>query len=903
MAGLSLCASSAFVDCGAETLPRNEERSAASSYLPEAFADDPDRLARFQREAQVLASLNHPNIAAIYGLEEADGTRALVLELVEGPTLADRIAKGPIPLDEALPIAKQIAEALEAAHEAGVIHRDLKPANIKVRDDGTVKVLDFGLAKALDPNPSGAPSQSPTLTAAATQMGVIMGTAAYMSPEQARGKPVNKRADIWSFGCVLYEMLTGQMAFQGEDVSLTLASVLNREPQWDGLPHALSPALDTFLRRCLEKEPRQRVQAIGDVRLAMEGAFETTVSQPSAAVDVRNLQVWQRPVPALVALALASLTGLVGWALTRPEPLTPRVERFAIPPPAGETVGVSQTQDLAISPDGSRLVYLGTGGNPYQFYVRSVDALAATPLQGLDTDVFMPFVSPDGAWVGFYDFRDNALKKVSILGGPPVTICNPDTPPVGATWAEDDTIIFGTLGASGLWRVSANGGDPEELTTPDAAQVPLNHAWPHVLPGGRAVLFTILTGETTAAVSEQRETAATAQIGVLNLETHEQRVLISGGSAPHYSPTGHIVYGVSGTLRAVGFDLDRLEVTNPNPVPVLDGVVTKPTGAASFDLARDGSLVYVSGTGGSQATRSLVWVDREGREEALDAEAGSYTTVRVSPDGGRLALDRGGDVWTYDTTRGTFNRVTTDPAADYGPIWTMDGSRLVFGSRREGSDELFWTLADGTGTPERVASPEGNVVLIQPEAVTPDGTTLLFDEVSAGSGISVSIGIVSLERDATADLLIADEFITAAPAVSPDGRWIAYHSDLSGQLEVYVERFPDLGNRQPISTNGGAVPRWSPDGTELFYQSLDGRQLLAVSIVTEPRFTTGVPEVLFEGAYLPPSGQNRSYDLTPDGGRFVMIKASDATSDADESPQIILVQNWFEELKRLVPTE
>ena len=419
-------------------------RQVALKILPEAFATDPDRLARFQREAQVLASLNHPGIAAIYGIEEGEGTRALVLELVEGPTLADRIAKGPIPIDEALPIAKQIAEALEAAHEAGVIHRDLKPANIKVREDGTVKVLDFGLAKALDTTPSGDPSESPTLTAAATQMGVIMGTAAYMSPEQARGKPVDKRADIWSFGVVLYEMLTGRRAFEGDDVSLTLADVMRAEPAWQRLPESLSPALDTYLRRCLEKDPRQRVRDIGDVRLAIEGAFET-VARGAAEPAARRVPVWQRPVAglagAVVITALISVLAVGG--LLRPPSTSLTISRFTLGPPAGHTLRVALSgagRNFALSPDGQTLVYLAAQASASFFFRRDMNALEALVLPNSEDD-FLPTFSPDGQWIAFSD--SGVLKKRALIGGPAITLHDglPQIVTV-ATWGDDDLIVF-----------------------------------------------------------------------------------------------------------------------------------------------------------------------------------------------------------------------------------------------------------------------------------------------------------------------------------------------------------------------------------------------------------------------------------------------------------------------------
>ena len=873
------------------------KRQVALKILPEAFSADPERLARFQREAEVLASLNHPNIAAIHGLEEADDIRALVLELVEGPTLADRIKQGPIPLDEALPIAKQIAEALEAAHEAGVIHRDLKPANIKVRDDGTVKVLDFGLAKAFQPDASDPSlSQSPTisLTAAATQLGMVIGTAAYMAPEQAKGLPVDKRADIWAFGAVLFEMLTGRKLFDAGDVSEMLASVLVKDPDISSMGNHVPDHVRSLVRRCLVKDPRQRMRDIGDVRLAMEGTF-SAVSAASEPAAVFQPRVWQRPAVIAAALVVTLVAGGVGvWGLMRSDP--PRLVRFAVLPSDGLDLRLSvQSPDVAISPDGRQLVYLtGTAGQD-ELHVRSLDQLTSKALVS-EGALRGPFFSPDSRSVAFSDAAQGVLKRIAVEGGPTVTICElPGEGNLralrGASWGANGSIIFGVAsGGSGLWRVPAVGGEPEQLTTPAGAeQGEVSHYWPEILPGGESVLFAVV-----------ENTDGDAHISVLSLDTLEHKRVIPSGTYPRYSPTGHLLYVVEGNLWAVRFDLSRLETVG-DAVPVQQSILTKPLGAANFDLARDGSLVYVSGS--RQATRSLVRVSREGQEEALDAEPGNYTSVRVSPDGGRLALDRDGDIWTYDTTRGTFNRVTTDAASDYAPVWTRDGARLIFGSERGGSDELFWTLADGTGTPERIASSEGDVLLTQPEAVTPDGTTLLFSLLRFGTaGATVDIAMVSLEGDGTADLLIEDEFITAAPAVSPDGRWITYDSNLSGRVEVYVQRFPGLGDRRRLSRTGGRHPRWSPDGRELFYQSLDGRQVLSMPITTEPTFSVGEAEILFGGDFLAPFGVVRPYDVTPDGKGFVIIKTGVATGDTDDSPQIILVLNWFEELTRLVPT-
>ena len=868
-------------------------RQVALKILPEAFAEDPDRLGRFQREAQVLASLNHPGIAAIYGIEEADDTRALVLELVEGPTLADRIKQGPIPVDEALPIAKQIAEALEAAHEAGVIHRDLKPANVKVKDDGTVKVLDFGLAKALDTTPEGDPSQSPTLTAAATQMGVIMGTAAYMSPEQARGKPVDKRADIWAFGAVLFEMLSGRRAFAANEVSDTLVSVLRDDPDWSALRDDVPPRVRQAIQVCLQKDTKQRVRDISAIRLAMEGGFEAAAAEPIGPVAVEALQIWQRRIPALfAALALFTAGGFAAWILAGSGPATLRVERFTIPPPAPEAVGVSNgRRDIAISPDGTYVVYAATGGNPSQLYVRQLDALAATPLRGLDTMVFGPFVSPDSAWVGYYDNTDQTLKKVSFLGGPSVLICRTGGGSMGASWGEDDTIIFGTSRPSGLWRVSADGGVPEELTTPAADQVQENHAWPFILPGGRAVLFTIMA-----------DAIETARIAVLELDSGEQRILFSGGSAPRYSPTGHIVYGVGGTLRAIGFDLDRLEVTSSNSVPVLDGVNTKDNGSVNFDLALDGSLVYVAGQDTSLGLeRMLVWVDRDGNEEPLDLPTGSYRWPRLSPNGTRLAVtvqdQENVDVWIGDTTRGPLTKLTTEPGVDDMGLWTPDGNRVVFTSRRDGTLGLFWAAADGSEDVERLLTID-DARSIRAYAWSDGGKSLVFQYSTARSG--ADIGVLSMEGGRSWKPLIQTEANEEAPALSPDGQWIAYTSDEIGVRRVYVDRFPGLGGRNAVSRGAGdADPLWAPDGHELSYVRAQGRTLMVVPVELGTTLRIGEARELFEGLYFD-GGADRDRDLSSDG-RFLRVRLSGDTAEAVAEPQAILVKNWHRELLELVP--
>ena len=607
------------------------DRDVALKVLPEAFTSDPDRLARFEREAKVLASLNHPNIGAIHGFEESGDTKALVLELVEGPTLADRIAEGPIPIDDALPIAKQIAEALEAAHEQGVIHRDLKPANVKVKADGTVKVLDFGLAKAFQPGGSSDPSDSPTITASATASGVIMGTAAYMSPEQARGKPVDKRSDIWAFGAVLYEMLSGHRPFEGRDVSEVLGAVLRLEPDWDALPGDAPPRVSTLVRRCIEKEPKQRLHDMADVRLAMEGAFETRVSTRDEPIAVPQLQIWQRPIPLTVAvLGLVILTGLGVWSAMRPtDPPAPPVRHFALDiGPASPLPGPNLHAMPAWSPDGTQLVYAANVAGTHQLYLRSLDDLEARPIDGTE-GAYTPFFSPDGEWVGFFTVSDQGsseLKRVALRGGTPLTLCECFVP-LGATWLADGTIIVshaegGAPGPPTLHRIPEAGGTPEPLATLNAENGEVAHAWPHAMPGGTDVLFAIQTSQDADAARD-----AGWSLAVLSLDTGEQHIVVEDGYNARYLPTGHLVFGRQGALWGVPFDLDTLATTGPEEV-LLQGIeVNEGGGAMALAVSGDGTLVYRPGDavgrafGSSRLGSRPVWVDRTGQATPQDADA------------------------------------------------------------------------------------------------------------------------------------------------------------------------------------------------------------------------------------------------------------------------------------------
>ena len=713
------------------------DRDVALKVLPEAFTSDPDRLARFEREAKVLASLNHPNIGSIYGLEEAEGGkfRALVLELIEGPTLADRISQGPIPIDEALSIAKQIAEALEAAHEQGVIHRDLKPANIKVKDDGTVKVLDFGLAKALAGEGQGPVlSQSPTMTATVggTREGVILGTAAYMSPEQARGKPLDKRTDIWSFGCVLYEILTGRRAFGGDTLSDTIANVLDRQPPWEALPAGTPPAVRKLLRRCLDKDPRERLRDIGDARVELREAVSSPVGEP---VGVSPAQVppaaWQRALPWVAGGAVGGMVaGFAGWHL-RPVPAALARDVLAVTLPVGVSQPTTEGHALALSPNGRDLVYVGERDGTIQLYHRPLDQVDTVPIA--DTaGARSPFFSYDGAWLGFR--VGTTLKKVRLEGGAPLTICTLPPYSGGFRWSADDTIWFGS-GTGGLHQVAAGGGTPQQVTTPDPVNTGvMGHARPQLLPQGRGILYEAFRGQVVSP-----------SVAVYLPETREHRTLVTRGVRPWFASSGHVVFARRSllaadtgrtTLWAFPFDVDQS--TQPRgPVLVREGVRANPDGYPQAALGMDGTLVYVP-AGGRTDQRPLVWVDPDGHEEPIDYAARAYRRPRLSPDGRRVAVEVAegdvSDIWVLDLVRGTEQPITFDPAPDYGPVWTPDGRRIVFTSDRGGQSELFWTTADGTGQVELLHSEPARGLF--PSSWSPDGATVMLTELDiSGSTI------------------------------------------------------------------------------------------------------------------------------------------------------------------------
>ena len=852
------------------------DRDVAIKVLPESLAGDPDRIARFQREAKTLAALNHPNIAAIYGLEEADSTKALVMELVEGPTLADRIAQGAIPVDEALPIAKQIAEALEAAHEQGIVHRDLKPANIKLRPDGVVKVLDFGLAKALEPTGAMSPgmSQVPTITTPAmTQAGMILGTAAYMSPEQAKGKTVDKRSDVWAFGAVLYEMLSGKRVFAGSDTTEVLAGVIKSEPDWDVLPLDTPPLLLMFLKQCLKKDAKQRVADIQDVRLALEGAFETGESHAAESVAVPRPAVWRRPV--LVALLTAVVIGLAVWGVMRPRPQLPAlIARFPIPLATEEAFSGTDRRIVALSPNGRHVAYTANEG----LMLRPLDQLQAQRIP--DTDgARNPFFSPNGQQIGFW--ADGRLKRVSVSGGAPVTVGEASNP-LGASWGADDMILYGQESA-GIWRVPATGGTPEQVIFVEEDG---DASGPQMLPGGGWVLFT----RRPSGFSWEE-----AQIVVHSLATGEQIVLIDGGRDARYLPTGHLVYGSDGVLLAVPFDLATRQVTG-GAVPLVEGVAGGGTGSNAMRFAiRVRALVYVPGVAGGRL--EPVWVDRDGQEEAIPVGGQEYRRLRVSPDGTSVAVEvedpANSDVWILNVDRETLTRLTFDAGFDGHPIWTPDGARVVFSSDRDGGG-LFWKAADGTGEVERLLERSTRV---RAYAWATDGR-LLFEESGSGPA-DTDIAALAVGGDSRVDAVLDTEFDETHPALSPDGRWLAYQSDESGEDEIFVRPFPntDEGKWQ-VSTAGGREPVWSPDGQGLFYRGAGS--LMTVPVDTEPIFTYGTPERLFSvSGYVFPGARGHEYDISPDGERFFLLKPAGAQAGEDAGPpQLIVVQNWVQELRR-----
>jgi serine/threonine-protein kinase len=880
-------------------------RDVALKILPEAFTLDGDRIARFRREAQVLAALNHPNIAAIYGFEDSGSTHALVLELVEGPTLAERIANGPLSLDEALAFARQIAEALKAAHEQGIIHRDLKPANIKVRDDATVKVLDFGLAKALESSslPRMDLANSPTITSPAmmTGVGTILGTAAYMSPEQAKGRPADKRSDIWAFGCVVYEMLTGRRAFEAEDVSDTLANVLKSEPDWAVLPATLTPSVRTLLTLCLTKD---RAHRMADVAVA-QFLLRDHAAVPRTLAAVGRAPMWRSVSPWLGAALGVVATTLALWAPWRtPLPLVPL--RLEVGLGADASVVATQGPAIALSPDGNVLAFVGEqtagGSGASRLYVRRLDQLKASPLVGTE-NARNPFFSPDGKWIAFSprSGSDFVLKKISITGDTAVTLCETLNSGTAGSWAEDGTIFFSSYRTAGspVFRVSSSGGKPEPVTqTAEAESV---RRWPQALLGGKAVLYTRNSSETNFDE---------ASIVVQRLPDGAPKVVVRGGLQGRYLASGHLVYLHGGTLFAVRFDLDRLDVSGP-PVVALEGVGENSNGVAAggqFAVSATGTLAYLSAQSLAD-TVPIAWMDRDGKTTAARSTPANWSNLVIAPDGHRFALEvsdgRRRDVWTYEWERDIMARVTFDGTSGK-PVWTPDGRRIVFRSTQGGTsaENLFWKRADGTGDIQRLTDSQYGETAW---SWHPSGKLLAFHENNPKTKDDVMI--LAIDGDEASGWKPGKPTVFANgpyqerdPMFSPDGRWLAYQSTESGQYEVYVRPFPGPGSQWRISTGGGTTPTWSRVRHELLYAAPDNRIMIASYTVQGDAFRAEKPTVFSEGHFVPRQGSGggptRSFDLHPDGSRIALAPA--AQNDAKQD-KVVFVFNFFDELHRLAP--
>ena len=836
-------------------------RDVALKIVRSSLSADPEHLTRLRREAHILASLNHPHIATVHDLGDVDGVTFLIMELVPGETLLERLRMGRLPVPEALRICSQVAAALEAAHERGVIHRDLKPGNIKITPDGVVKVLDFGLAKAADAAQLASDS-SRTPTAFVSEVGVI-GTVPYMSPEQARGKPVDRRADIWSFGCVLFETLTGQRPFTGETGSDIVAGILERDVDWQLLPPAVPPDIERLLRRCLQKDPARRVRDIGDARLEAEEAL-SALGAPSAA-RARSFDrhgTFKTVTAALTGLVLGAASGALLGPKVLPQPSTSieTAAHFTVPLPQGTRLANTDFPAVVISPDGSLIAYVGTRGGRAQLFIRALNALDATPVPG-STDALAPFFSPDSRWIGF--FAGGKLKKVSVAGGAPMTVT--DAPiGFGGAWGTGDTIVFAAASGSGLSQVPAAGGATTRLTTLDAQKGEFSHRWPAMLPDGKTVLFTVGT------VGSWDD----AQIVAQSIGSGEKTVLVQGGTHPHYLPTGHLLYARAGALMAVPFDAARMQVRG-TPVRLVDNVAQSFDGAVQASVSSSGSLVYVEGNLTS-AERRLVAVDRSGAAQPLAAPARTFSTPRVSPDGRKIAVVLAGgtdELWIFDLTQASLSQLTFDSSVS-SPIWTPDSERVTFSSNRSGPPNLFW-IRVLNGTEERLASSEN---LQTPGSWSPDGKTLAFVQHHPTTGRD--IWLLATAGGRTSRPFLASPFDESWPRFAPDGRLIAYVSNESGRNEVYVRPSGESSRKWQVSREGGAEPVWAPGGRELFFRS--GDRMFAASVDSSRDVRISDPRSLFEGKFDKGTIDAANYDVANDPLRFVMVKAVERESEQNQ---------------------
>jgi Tol biopolymer transport system component/aminoglycoside phosphotransferase (APT) family kinase protein len=839
-------------------------REVALKVLPEAFAGDPNRLARFEREARTLAALNHSNVAHVYDSGTSGATSYLVMELVAGDDLSALIERGPLPAANALAIARQIAEAIEAAHDAGIVHRDLKPANVKIRPDGSVKVLDFGLAKAMqDFSTPEEIAGSPTITSpAVTMAGVILGTAAYMSPEQARGNPVDRRADIWAFGAVLYEMLTGRRAFQGETVTDLLGAIVRVEPDWNVLPSGTPTAVRLLLQGCLQKDRARRVADISTARFVIDAASSLDGNRSTGSEP--GLHRWSIGLAAATAVLAALSLGLA-WALLRPRPVA--VTRHTVTPASDQQVSHAYGVDTALSPDGSWMVYVSAApGGGTRLLRRNLDDLDAVAIPGSEGAV-APVVSPDGRSIAFV--ASGAIRTLPVEGGPPFTVVTTGAPP---TWSDDGMIYYGRNNVT--YRVPAQGGEPVAVTKPEPNILQLNQ---DALPGGRGLLLTLYQG-----------TPAQARIAVVGPEGGSPRTILKGTMA-RYVATGHILYvNSSGTLLAAPFDARRLEVTGAT-VPIAEGVATDATATPEFGVSRSGSaLLYATGPG---ALSELVWVSRSGVATSVDpAWTAEFGSPALSPDGTRLAVaiqsSESKDIWVAQLDRGPRLRLTLDGARNDYPTWTPDGRSVTFPSDRSSPSFDLWTKrSDGSGEPKLELDEKWALA----EAVwSPNGEWFIHrtSTIESGGGDILARRTSGTTKPAP---IVASRFAEVSPALSPDGRWLAYASNETGRAEIVVVPFPNAGDsRWPVSADGGSEPLWSRDGRELFYRNAVG-EIVSVQVGSKGRFSVGPVRVLFSDRDYTRNVTHQQYDVSPDGQRFIMVRPVTRGRDG----RLILVRNAF----------